>query len=314
MVFCPPQSWVWDFWIADDGAAYHLYFLNAPRSLGHPDARHRNARIGHAISSDLRTWTDLGVVLEHGDKETFDATAVWTGCVVRDDAGLWRMFYTGSRFLSDKGPANVETVGLAVSADLDVWQKRPGSLLSADCRWYETLGSSEWPEEAWRDPWVFRGADGGWHMLMTARARDGDPLDRGVVGHATSRDLDHWVAAPPLSLPGSGFAHVEVMQIVDIAGRQHMIFSCDSSKLAGHRAGGTGGIWTLPLESLDHLCLSEARLLLPESHYSGRVAFDRRKRPVLLACMQDDGDILGLSDPMPLTTDADGYLIVESDQ
>ena len=62
------------------------------------------------------------------------------------------------------------------------------------------------------------------------------------------------------------------------------------------------------------LSLSEARLLLPESHYSGRVAFDRRKRPVLLACMQNDGDILGLSDPMPLTTDADGYLIVESEQ
>ncbi|WP_370675545.1 hypothetical protein [Pleomorphomonas sp. PLEO] len=312
MVFCPPQSWVWDFWIADDGATYHLYFLNAPRSLGHPDARHRNACIGHAVSSDLRNWTDCGPVLERGGKEAFDATAVWTGCVVRDDDGLWRMFYTGARFLEATGPANIETVGLAVSADLDTWQKRPGPLLSADSRWYETLGSSAWPEEAWRDPWVFRGDDGCWHMLITARSWDGAPLDRGVVGHATSPDLDHWSAAAPLSLPGSGFAHIEVIQIVDIAGRAHLVFSCDSSKLAGHRAGGIGGIWTMPLASLDHIDPAEAQLLLPESHYSGRVVFDRQKKPVLLACLQGGGDIRGLSNPMPLTIDADGYLAVES--
>ncbi|PKR89101.1 glycosyl hydrolase family 32 [Pleomorphomonas diazotrophica] len=311
MVFCPPQSWVWDFWIADDGATYHLYFLNAPRSLGHPDARHRNARIGHAVSTDLRHWTDRGPVLERGEEEAFDATAVWTGCVVRDDTGLWRMFYTGARFLSEKGPANVETVGLAVSTDLNVWKKRPGSLLSADRRWYETLGSSPWPEEAWRDPWVFRGTDGNWHMLLTARSRDGDPLDRGIVGHATSRDLDHWLAAPPLSLPGSGYAHIEVMQIVDVGGCAHMVFSCDSSKLAGDRAGGIGGIWTMPLASLDHVCPSEARLLLPESHYSGRVVCDRQKKPMLLACLFEGGDVVGLSDPMALTVDADGYLALE---
>lgn len=312
MVFCPPQSWVWDFWIADDGATYHLYFLNAPRSLGHPDARHRNARIGHAVSSDLRHWTDRGSVLEPGDEGTFDATAVWTGCVVQGNDGLWRMFYTGARFLGAVGPANIETVGLAVSTDLDAWQKRPGPLLSADGRWYETLGSSAWPEEAWRDPWVFRGADGLWHMLITARSRDGAPLDRGVVGYATSPDLEHWSAAAPLSLPGSGFAHIEVIQIVEIAGHAHMVFSCDGSKLAGHRAGGLGGIWTIPLASLDHIDPTEAQLLLPESHYSGRVVFDRQKKPVLLACLQGGGDIRGLSNPMPLTIDTDGYLAVES--
>ena len=40
--------WVWDSWVADDGDAYHLYFLQAPRSLGDPALRHVHATVGHA--------------------------------------------------------------------------------------------------------------------------------------------------------------------------------------------------------------------------------------------------------------------------
>ena len=31
------DAWTWDFWLADDGRSYHLYFLKAPRHIGHPD-------------------------------------------------------------------------------------------------------------------------------------------------------------------------------------------------------------------------------------------------------------------------------------
>ena len=29
-----PDSWVWDFWTADDGELFHLFYLHAPKSLG----------------------------------------------------------------------------------------------------------------------------------------------------------------------------------------------------------------------------------------------------------------------------------------
>ena len=48
-----PGSWVWDFWFADDGEQYHLFFLYASRALHDPDARHYRASIGHAVSTDL---------------------------------------------------------------------------------------------------------------------------------------------------------------------------------------------------------------------------------------------------------------------
>jgi beta-fructofuranosidase len=32
----PADYWIWDSWIADDGDTFHLYFLQAPRSLVDP--------------------------------------------------------------------------------------------------------------------------------------------------------------------------------------------------------------------------------------------------------------------------------------
>ncbi len=314
MAFKRPGYFTWDFWLADDGDSYHLFYLHAPRSLGNPDLRHRNARVGHATSPDLKSWTDHGEVLGPGPEGSFDGTATWTGSVVRGPDGLWRMFYTGSRFLGPDTSANVETIGLATSPDLFAWTKQPGPILTADARWYETLGSSSWPEEAFRDPWVFQGGDGVWHMLVTARARDGIEPDRGVMGHATSTDLAEWTAAPPLSAPGSGFAHLEVFQVVSVDGQPHMVFCCDTPRLVGPRAGQRGGTWTLPVGSMPgEVDFSRARLLVDETLYAGRIALDRQGRPWLLAFANivRDGEFAGgLPDPIALVTDADGYLTV----
>ena len=40
----------------------HVFFLHAPRDLGHPDLRHPHARIGHAVSQDLHSWEGLAFV------------------------------------------------------------------------------------------------------------------------------------------------------------------------------------------------------------------------------------------------------------
>lgn len=148
------SDWVWDFWIADDGVDFHLFFLHASRSLGDQHKRHRNARVGHATSIDLSNWTVHPDVLGPGHTGDFDQTAAWTGSVVRGDDGLWRMFYTGASFASEWPVfTNTQTVGVATSVDLFHWERRREPIVTADARWYETLGTSSWPEEAWRDPW-----------------------------------------------------------------------------------------------------------------------------------------------------------------
>ncbi|HEV2921661.1 MAG TPA: glycosyl hydrolase family 32, partial [Actinomycetota bacterium] len=67
-----PGAWVWDFWLADDGDRYHLFFLFASRALQDEQRRHRRAAIGHAVSDDLRTWVQVGDVVTASEAPAFD--------------------------------------------------------------------------------------------------------------------------------------------------------------------------------------------------------------------------------------------------
>lgn len=215
------DRWLWDFWFAQDGADYHVFYLQAPRSLGDADARHWNATIGHAVSRDLRRWAVLPDALRAGEPGDFDDQSTWTGSVLRAE-GAWHLFYTG---VSTRDGGRVQRIGAAVSDDLFVWRKR-GPLLAADPRWYEKLApGSGWHEEAWRDPWVFWHAPtGDYRMFLTARAHVGPPDGRGVIGHARSADLRDWEVLPPLTEPGE-YGHLEVPQLVEIDGRCYLLFS-----------------------------------------------------------------------------------------
>ena len=134
-----PGAWMWDFWLADDGDRYHLFFLFASRALQDERRRHRRAAIGHAVSDDLRPGSRWAMWLTASEAPAFDDLATWTGSVVRGPDGRWWLFYTGVTLVDDKIR---QTIGAATSADLEAWRKDPASpLVTADDRWYERLGS-----------------------------------------------------------------------------------------------------------------------------------------------------------------------------
>ena len=300
-----PGSWIWDFWLADDGDRYHLFFLFASRALRDEHRRHRRAAIGHAVSDDLRTWVQTGDVVAASPAPAFDDLATWTGSVVRGHDGQWWLFYTGVTLVDDRIR---QAIGAATSIDLEVWHKDPASpLVTADGRWYERLGGGAWHEEAWRDPWVFADpACDGWHMLITARANQGPDDDRGVLGHAHSPDLRRWEVGPPLSKPGSGFGHIECPQVALVDGRQVLLFSCLGPQFSAARraAGATGGILYVPIDSpTGPFDIAAARPLTGDAFYCGRIVHDRSGQAVLLAFRYYDQarQFVGeLSDPMPV--------------
>jgi sucrose-6-phosphate hydrolase SacC (GH32 family) len=315
-MFRLPDSWIWDFWLADDGDRYHLFFLFAARALGDERRRHGQAAIGHAVSDDLRNWVQLGGVVTASEPPAFDDVATWTGSVVRGDDDVWWLLYTGVTMVEGKF---LQTIGAATSTDLEGWDKDPASpLVTADDRWYERLGSGQWHEEAWRDPWVFADPAGdGWHMLITARGNQGPADDRGVIGHAHSPDLRRWEVRPPLSKPGSGFGHIECPQLASVDGQQVLLFSCLDLQFSAARrgAGATGGILYVPSDSpTGPFDIAAARPLTSDAYYCGRIVHDRAGQPMLLAfhyfdqARQFRGE---LADPMAVAWE-DGELKVEA--
>lgn len=235
-----PEHWVWDSWHAhDDEGLRHVFFLYAPRALLDPNRRHHQARIGHAVSPDLRSWQRTADALGPADTPDWDDQATWTGCVVRGPDRRWYMFYTG---VSRAEQGLIQRIGLAVSDDLVTWHRHSANpLIEADSAWYERLDLDSWHEEAWRDPWVFADPGGdGWHMYITARSSKGPAPERGVIGHARSSDLVHWTVQPPLSAP-AGFGHLEVPQVAVVDGKPLLLF-CSNSIAAPHDSDAR--VWT----------------------------------------------------------------------
>lgn len=319
-MFRLPEAWVWDFWLADDGENYHLFFLYASRALPHPDGRHYRASIGHAISTDLHDWKRVEDALVRGDEPAFDDLATWTGSVVRHPDGTWFLFYTGTT-LTDRG--NRQQIGYATSTDLLRWHRSGDNpVLSADPRWYEVLADGQWHDEAFRDPWVLRDPDGdGWHMLITARANTGPADDRGVVGHAWSADLRSWELRAPLTAPGQGFGQLEVTQVELVDGRPVLLFSCLSGDMSRDRqaSGVTGGVWVADAQSLlGPYDIAGARPLTDRSLYSGRIIQDRSNGTWMFLAFQHDGQdgtfVGAVSDPHRFTIVGDEVVITPAER
>ena len=297
------DRWIWDFWLADTGDSYHAYFLQAPRSLGDPQLRHRHASIGHATSDDLRRWTVRGDAVRPGAPGSWDDLATWTGSVIRS-TGRWWMFYSAISTVEDGA---VQRIGAATSTDLSSWTKHPSNpLIEADGRWYER--ADRHPTEAWRDPWLLADPDGdGFHALITARANVGPVDGRGVIAHASSPNLVDWEVHPPVTQPGE-FGELEVPQIVERDGRAWLVFSVGQRQVAARRLGRVGtsatSIYVCPgPSSVGPFDIErDARAITADDRYSGRIVVDRADRAWLLAFVDRDanGAFVGeLADPTP---------------
>jgi beta-fructofuranosidase len=317
-----PDHWVWDAWFAVDGDTVHAFFLHAPRSLGNPDLRHGHARVGHAVSRDLRSWEYLGLALPEPRPGDIDERSTWTGSVIRD-RGQWLMGFTGISLDPADNGRWVQRISLATSPDLHAWT-RTDVVVRADPRWYETV-SGEGREEHWRDPWLFVDDDDVLHMLVTAKARRGRLDHRGVIGHAWSHDRRTFEVGPPLSAPGE-VRQLEVPQLVRLGeGRWNVLASLRSTDHADHRRARPGFVpetGTLALEgtsALGPFTVTPGPCLLgdpADRWYAARLVEFRGQRWLLAWLDQDaDGRFVGeLGDPIPVEQGPDGRLRVGATQ
>ena len=302
-----PGQWVWDSWFAFDGENHHAFYLQASRALGDPERRHRNVTVGHAISKDLKSWTVVADALAPSESPAPDSWTTWTGSVIRENNGRWRMFYTGT---SRENAGQRQTVCAATSDNLMTWTKVDNlPVVSADARWYKTLEGG-FKNEPFRDPWVFKMAgEKGWTMLTTAELKDStDPRQAAAMAIAKSDDLINWVVQPPMSKPDQGFGETEVFQYELVDGVPIILFCCGPIWLSEERtaAGEEGGVYSIPVrEDLEDINFESATLFPDTSLYASRLVQDRDGGWNLIAFVNRiDGEFIGeLCDPIPVTAD-----------
>ena len=308
------DHWVWDSWVADDGDDYHLFFLKAP-ALGDPAQRHTRATVGHAVSTDLTDWQVLPDALGPVTG-SWDDLAIWTGSVLRGDDGVWRMFYTA---LNTRGhDMRDQRIGVAESDDLITWRRSsPAQALGVDTRWYKSLDGDDTASETWRDPFVTRDRAGnGWHMLVTARARGAERNDDGVIAHAWSPDLVHWEAREPICSPGAGFGQLEVVQVRVVDGQHVLVFTSHPDEQSAARREEHGDYCTWSLTGDDLLGpwdMSRAVPFTAEPELFAAPLVQRRDGSWVLfgfRNLEPEGvHAFEIIDPIPVTLDADGYLV-----
>ena len=111
-------------------------------------------------TKDGATYQGLGEVLPTGKSKREQDAALGTGCAVYDETeGLYYIYYTGH----NGSLANVETVMRATSPDFKVWTK--------DLAWQLKGVDYGYSNVDFRDPQVFRGDDGKWHMLIASNLK-----------------------------------------------------------------------------------------------------------------------------------------------
>jgi beta-fructofuranosidase len=316
------DKWLWDFWFAQDGADYHMFYLQADRALLNPDLRHWNVSIGHAVSQDLRQWTILPDALRPSERSgDFDDNTTWTGSIIHHD-GCWYLFYTGS-MRADKGL--VQRIGMATSNDLIHWEKAAHNpLIVADPQWYELLDLNLWHDQAWRDPHVVRDPQNGeFHAFITARVNYGAKDGRGVIAHAVSRDLLQWQVQPPVTTPGD-FGQMEVPQLLHIGSLYYLLFSTGG----GHHSAARQQRGAAPVTGTHYLVSEKPygpfRYLTDEffvgdargSLYSGKMIQGPDAQWYFMGFLNDgeDGQFIGdISDPLPVEVLEDGRLRLKQD-
>ena len=117
--YAPEGMYAWDFWLVETDDDYHLFHLQAPRTL-RPNQRHHHATVGHATSKNLVHWKYQGTVITPGQRGEWDDQCIWSGSIT-EHHGKYYFLYTGRK----RGDFLIQRIGLAISDDLFAFEKSP---------------------------------------------------------------------------------------------------------------------------------------------------------------------------------------------
>lgn len=256
-VYVPERGeWMWDTWVMQDGADYHLFHLS------------KDGGLGRAVSQDLIHWTQLPMIPNLAKPGDWDEKGMLlTGSTVKH-AGKYYISY-GSR--------HPEPLGMLVSDDLKNWT-RVGD---------PVLPRKEPYDNDWRDLTPYWDpVKECWDGYLCSRYK-GLPC----VAHVSSGDLLHWshhephFVSEPYTRDNNGFVEFEVPDYFELNGKHYISFSSIRSRknLTSGREDAAG-TWYLMADRKEGPYRVPTNPLLMGTgmgridHYVGRTVTNKGKR------------------------------------
>lgn len=132
-------------------------------------------------TTDAANYTSLGMLIPFGGLAEQDA-AIGTGSTIYSETDhLYYTFYTGGKYQPRPTDAS-QAVMVATSPDFKTWTKSRTFLLRG--------GDYGYSNDNFRDPFVFKGDDGKYHMIVSSQKNN-----KGTLAEFISTDLRSWTCA-----------------------------------------------------------------------------------------------------------------------
>lgn len=129
-------------------------------------------------TTDAANYESLGELISCGGINEQDA-AIGTGSTIYSESEkLYYTFYTGNKY-QPTSTDNAQVVMMATSSDFKTWTKSKTFFLKG--------GDYGYNKNDFRDPFVFKGDDGLYHMLVSTTYNG-----KGTLAEFTSSDLKKW--------------------------------------------------------------------------------------------------------------------------
>lgn len=206
-----PGEYVTDFCLVKREHCYHLFHIRGERWTW--PVGYKELDLGHATSTDLRTWTPHDPVLPAGPTGTWDECGNWAPDMIEVD-GVYYCYYTGS------DTNNNQAIGLATSTNLFHWEKHPHNPVVVPGPWSDRhIGR----DVAGRDAMVFADSARNRYLLYyTATMADG----RACLALAQSQDLVQWTDLGPTYIEEDhSYNRLESAYLVAHGGRYYLFYS-----------------------------------------------------------------------------------------
>lgn len=222
---------VWDAILFKDDNLYRLFYLIGDSSAS---PFWSVGKLGAAISSDMKKWEYIGVVLQPDPAHEWQSGRILAGSVYKEN-GVYYLFYSAS-------PPGLlifnEGIGLATSTDGISWRRCSDQFVKLDTQFYcSSLREGVKIHYGWRDPYIFKDPRTKKYCLfITANCKGEDSIFRGCVGLAVSSKIDGpYKVLPPVTYPLVSdteegiYYEMERPQVIYRDGKYHLFFSASPS-------------------------------------------------------------------------------------